>query len=89
MYHSAKCYNWRVKTAESKLNLHRCSKEYKKVSRTQYKLNKKSVIKKLRNRKQNDCKSYWNLLNKACSKQTKQNIVDKVSLECFLEHLKK
>ena len=29
------------------------------------------------------------MLNKACSKQTKQNIVDKVSLERFLEHFKK
>lgn len=44
---------------------------------------------KLRNLRQNDCKSYWNLLNRTCCSQTKKNIIDKVSLECFLDHFKK
>lgn len=29
-YHRAKCYNWRVRTVESNLNLTRCGREYKK-----------------------------------------------------------
>ncbi len=43
----------------------------------------------MRNLKTNDCKSYWNLLNRSCSSQTKKDIVNKVSLDCFLEHFKK
>ncbi|VDI82438.1 Hypothetical predicted protein, partial [Mytilus galloprovincialis] len=89
LYHRAKNYNWRVKTAESKTNLTVCSKEYKKVLCNQYRLYNKNFIKKLKNLRQNDCKSYWNLLNRACSSQTKQNIVNKVSLDCFYNHFKK
>ncbi|CAG2235315.1 unnamed protein product [Mytilus edulis] len=89
LYHRAKNYNWRVKTAESKINLTMCSNEYKKVLCNQYRLYNKNFIKKLKNLRQNDCKSYWNLLNRACSSQTKQNIVNKVSLDCFYKHFKK
>ena len=46
------------------------------------------MVNKLRNLRQKDCKSYWNLLNRTCSK-TKKNIIDKVSRECFLDHFKK
>ncbi|CAC5372258.1 unnamed protein product [Mytilus coruscus] len=35
-YHKAKCYNWRVKTADSMTNVVRCSKNYKKVLNCQY-----------------------------------------------------
>ena len=63
-YH--RCYNWRVRTVESKLNLTRCSKEYKNVLCKQYNLYKKNCVNKLRNLRQNDCKSYWNLLNRTC-----------------------
>ena len=88
LYHRAKNYNWRVKTAESKTNLTVCSKEYKKVLCNQYRLYNKNFIKKLKNLRQNDCKSYWNLLNRACSSQTKQNIINKVSLGCFIHILR-
>ena len=47
------------------------------------------MVNKLRNLRQNDCKSYWNLLNRTCCSKTKKNIIDKVSLECFLDHFKK
>ncbi|CAG2199234.1 unnamed protein product [Mytilus edulis] len=35
-YHKAKSYNWRLKSVESKNNLIRCSKAYKKVCNLQY-----------------------------------------------------
>jgi hypothetical protein len=38
LYHKAKNYNWRVRTVESKTNLIKCSKEYKKVLNTQFHL---------------------------------------------------
>lgn len=87
LYHRAKCYNWRVKSAESKNNMIRCSKEYKKVSNVQYNLYNKNFIKKLRNMKEKDYKSYWCLLNRTCSNQSKQNVIDNVSLEWFFRTL--
>ena len=41
-YHKAKNYNWRVKTADSKNNLIRCSKAYKKVLNFQYNVYRKN-----------------------------------------------
>ncbi|CAG2242759.1 unnamed protein product [Mytilus edulis] len=86
-YHKAKSYNWRVKSVESKNNLIRCSKAYKKVCNLQYNEYRKNFIKKLRNLSQSDPKSYWSLLNK--SSNTKTNVLEKISLECFHEHFKK
>ncbi|CAG2235955.1 unnamed protein product [Mytilus edulis] len=86
-YHKAKSYNWRVKSVESKNNLIRCSKAYKKVCNLQYNEYRKNFIKKLRNLSQSDPKSYWSLLNK--SSNTKTNVLEKISLECFHDHFKK
>ncbi|CAC5384686.1 unnamed protein product [Mytilus coruscus] len=44
---------------------------------------------KLRGLNQNDPKSYWSLINRSCNKNMKENVVNKVSLDCFLEHFKK
>ena len=89
LYHRAKNLNWRVHNAESKNNLLRCSKAYKKVLNTQHNLYHKGFIKKLRDLRHNDSKSYWSLLNKAVSSNAKQKIIDKVSIDCFVDHLKK
>ena len=43
-YHKDKSYNWRVKSVESKNNLIRCSKEYKKVCNTQYNEYRKNFV---------------------------------------------
>ena len=88
-YYKARNLNWRIRTAESKSNLVQCSKDYKKVLSKQYNVYQKNFIKKIRGLRQNDSKSYWALLNKACNNSEKQKIVNKVSLECFLEHFKK
>ena len=88
-YHKAKCYNWRVKTADSRNNLNRCSKVYKKVINKQYNEYRKTFIHKLRNLNHNDPKSYWSLINRSTCCNTKQNVIDKVSLECFHDHFKK
>jgi hypothetical protein len=88
-YHKAKNYKWRVKTALSKNNLIRCSKAYKKVLNFQYNEYRKNFIKKLRNRSHYDPKSYWSLINRSSNCNTKQNVLDKVSLECFHDHFKK
>jgi len=88
-YHKAKNYNWRVKTADSKNNLIRCSKAYKKVLNFQYNEYRKNFIKKLRNLSHNDPKSYWSLINRSSNCNTKQNVLDIVSLECFHDHFKK
>jgi len=88
-YRKAKNYNWRVKTADSKNNLIRCSKAYKKVLNFQYNEYRKNFIKKLRNLSHNDPKSYWSLINRSSNCNTKQNVLDKVSLECFHDHFKK
>lgn len=84
-YHKAKSYNWRVKSVESKNNLIRCSKAYKKVCNSQYKEYRKNFIKKLRNFGQSDRKSYWSLRNK--SSNTKKNVLEKISLECSHDHI--
>ncbi|CAC5376002.1 unnamed protein product [Mytilus coruscus] len=88
-YHRAKNYNWRVKTVESKNSMVRCSKAYKKALSEQFNSYRKNFIKKLRGLNQNDPKSYWSLINRSCNKNMKENVVNKVSLDCFLEHLKK
>ena len=88
-YHRAKNLKWRVHNAESKNNLLRCSKAYKKVLNTQHNLYHKGFIKKLRGLRHNDSKSYWSLLNKAVSSNDKQKIIDKVSIDCFVDHFKK
>ncbi|CAC5408463.1 unnamed protein product [Mytilus coruscus] len=87
-YHRAKNYNWRVKTVESKNSMVRCSKAYKKALSEQFNSYRKNFIKKLRGLNQNDPKSYWSLINRSCNNM-KENVVNKVSLDCFLEHLKK
>jgi len=33
--------------------------------------------------------SYWSLLNTTVSSNDKQKIIDKVSIDCFVDHLKK
>ena len=88
-YHEANSYNWRAKTAVSKNNLIRCSNAYKKVLNFQYNENRNNFIKKLRNLSHNDPKSYWSLINRSSNCNTKKNVLDKVSLECFHDHFKK
>ena len=56
---------------------------------TQHNLYHKGFIKKLRDLRHNDSKSYWSLLNKAVSSNAKQKIIDKVSIDCFVDHFKK
>jgi hypothetical protein len=89
LYHKAKNYNWRVRPVESKANLIRCSKEYKKVLNTQFHLYNKTFINKVGGLKQTDSTSYWSLLNRTCSNENKQKIVKNMSMNCFLEHFRK
>jgi hypothetical protein len=44
LYHKANNYNWRVRTVESKTNLIKCSKEYKKVLNTQFHLYNRNLL---------------------------------------------
>ena len=55
----------------------------------QYNEYRKHFIKKLRKLSNNDPKSYWSLINRSSNCNTKQNVLDKVSLECFHDHFKK
>ena len=50
---------------------------------------KKKFIKKLTNVSHYVPKSYWSLINRSSNCNTKQNVLDKVSLECFHDHFKK
>lgn len=88
-YRKAKNLNRRIHTAESKCNVVQCSKEYKKVINNQFRLYQKNFIKKLRGLRHSDSKSYWSLLNRSCSNDSKKNIYDKVALDCFLVHFKR
>ena len=63
------------------------SKAYKKCVNRHFKIYQKEFIKKLRNLKSADPKSYLGLLNKTeCSRSS---IMQKLSLETFAEHFKK
>ena len=86
-YHKAKNWHWRNKTAESKRNLVRCSKEYKKVLNKSYNDYKKNFIDKIKNLEHSDPKSFWGLINNACSNP--KNSDHKVELNEFFEHFKK
>ena len=63
------------------------SKAYKKCINKHFKSYQKEFIKKLRNLKSADPKSYWGLLNKTESSRT--STMQKLSLETFAEHFKK
>ena len=83
LYHKANNNNWRVRTVESNTNLIRRSKEYKKISNTQFHLYNKKCINKLRGLKQTDPNFYWSLLNRTCSNENKQKFVNNVSFFFF------
>ena len=78
--------NWRIKSAENRTNLIRCSKAYKKEINKQYNAYRNDFISKLRGMKTKDPKSYWSLLNKSTDKQ--KSVVNKVALETFYDHFK-
>ena len=63
------------------------SKAYKKCVNKQFKIYQKDFIKKLRNLKSADPKSYWGFLNK--TEGSRSSTMQKVSLETFAEHFKK
>ena len=61
-YLKARNTSWRVKSAENRTNLIRCSKAYRKEINKQYNAYRNDFISKLRNLKTKDPKSYWSLL---------------------------
>ena len=85
-YFKARNTSWRVESAESRTNLIRCSKAYKKEINKQYNAYRNDFISKLRNLKTKDPKSYWSLLNKSTDQI--KTIVNKVALESFYDRFK-
>ena len=83
----ARNLHWRIKSAENRTNLVRCSKAYKKEINKQYNAYRNDFISKLRGMKTKDPKSYWSLINKSADKQ--KSVVNKVALEeTFYDHFK-
>ena len=77
----------RVSNCDKMKALTEASKAHKKCVNKHFKSYQKEFIKKLRNLKSADPKSYWGLLNKTESSRT--STMQKLSLETFAEHFKK
>ena len=77
----------RVSNRDNMEALTESSKVYKKCVDKHFKSYQKEFIKKLRNLKSADIKSYWGLLNKTESSRT--STMQKLSLETFAEHFKR
>ena len=77
----------RVSNRDNMEALTESSKAYKKCVNKHFKSYQKEFIKKLRNLKSADPKSYWGLLNK--TESSRNTTMQKLSLETFAEHFKK
>ena len=85
-YFKARNLHCRIRSAENRQNLIRCSKIYKKEINKQFHAYRKDFIAKLRDLQTRDPKAYWSLLNKTNS--SGKNTVEKVALETFYDHFK-
>ena len=84
-YHRSKNYNRHQKTAESKLNMVRASRAYKKAISKQFKSYQDSVVKKLRGLLTTNLKAYWSIINR--SGETKK-ILNDITVNTFYDHFK-
>ena len=86
-FRRAKNMRRRVSNRDNMEALTESSKAYKKCVSKHFKSYQKEFIKKLRNLKSADPKSYWGLLNK--TESSRNTTMQKLSLETFAEHFKK
>ena len=85
-YFKARNLHCRIRSAENRQNLIRCSKIYKREINKQFHAYRKDFIAMLRDLQTRDPKAYWSLLNKTNS--SGKNTFEKVALETFYDHFK-
>ena len=84
-YHRSKNYNRRQKTAESKLNMVRASRAYKKSISKQFKSYQDSIVKKLHDLQTTNPKAYWSIINR--SGEAKK-VLNDITVDTFYDHFK-
>ncbi|MEW8548127.1 MAG: reverse transcriptase family protein, partial [Candidatus Thiodiazotropha sp.] len=84
-YHRSKNYNRRQKTVESRLNVVRASKAYKKAINKQFRAYQSDVVKKLRDLQTTNPKAYWSIINRSCDSK---KVINDISVETFYDHFK-